>query len=223
MTRQAHSTRQRGLGRGEASAAVVLGAALLSGCSLGTSGTGDAPAPSRFPSLFSGAPASDTGNPAFNPGDCPPLEIRTGAGTLTVAGKPPQTSAADVRYQLSFGQLARQCSAVGSTLNVRVGVQGRIILGPAGEPGPVDVPLRYAIVSEGADPRTVFTKFKRLAFDVPPGQTNVPFSDIEDGLSVPIPSREDLMNYVVYVGFDSIGDAPEKKPPPPKKPVPKRR
>jgi hypothetical protein len=106
---------------------------------------------------------------------------------------------------------------------VKVGVQGRIILGPAGEAGPVDVPLRYAIVREGGDGRTIFTKFKRLALDVPPGQTNVVFSDIEEGLNVPIPSREELMSYVVYVGFDSIGDAPEKKPPPPKKPAPKRK
>lgn len=223
MPRQAHSTRWRGPSRawrGRARAAAC--AVLLSGCSLGTSGgTGDAPAPSRFSSLFSSAPP-ETGNPLFNPEDCPSLEIRTGAGTLTVSGKPPQTSAADVRYQLSFGDMARQCFAVGSTLTVKVGVQGRIILGPAGEAGSVDVPLRYAIVSEGGNPRTIFTKFKRLAVDVPPGQTNVVFSDIEDGLSIPIPSREDLTTYVVYIGFDSMGDTPEKKPPP-KKPAPKRK
>jgi hypothetical protein len=199
----------------------VVSVVLLSGCSLGTGGGGDAPTSSRFTSFFSSTPP-DTGNPLFNPNDCPPLEIRTGTGTLTVSGKPPQTSAADVRYQLSFGDLARQCVAVGSTLTVRVGVQGRIILGPAGEAGPVDIPLRYAIVSEGGNPKTIFTKFKRLALDVPPGQTNVVFSDIEDGLSVPIPPRDDLATYVVYVGFDSMGDAPEKKPPP-KKPAPKRK
>jgi hypothetical protein len=222
MPGQGHSTPQRRLGRhwrGRACAAAC--AVLLCGCSLGTGSTGDAPASSRFTSFFSSAPR-DTGNPLFNPDDCPPLEIRTGAGTLTVAGKPPQTSAADVRYQLSFGDMARQCQAVGSTLTVRVGVQGRVILGPAGEAGPVDIPLRYAIVSEGSNPRTIFTKLKRLPVDVPPGQTNVVFSDIEEGLSVPIPSREDLMTYVVYVGFDSMGEAPEKKPPP-KKPAPKRR
>jgi len=222
MPGQGHSTPQRRLGRhwrGRACAAAC--AVLLGGCSLGTSGTGDAPASSRFTSFFSSAPR-DTGNPLFNPDDCPPLEIRTGAGTLTASGRPPQTSAADVRYQLSFGDMARQCQAVGSTLTVRVGVQGRIILGPAGEAGPVEVPLRYAIVSEGSNPRTIFTKLKRLPVDVPPGQTNVVFSDIEEGLSIQIPSREDLTTYVVYVGFDSMGAAPEKKPPP-KKPAPKRR
>jgi hypothetical protein len=227
MMRPTHSTRQRGLGRawrGEARvAAALFCAALLSGCSsFGTSGTPDAPAPSRFPSLFSGSSRPDASNPLFNPNDCPPLEIRTGAGTLTVAGKPPQTSAADVRYQVSFGDLARQCIAVGSTLTVKVGVQVRIILGPAGEAGPVDIPLRYAVVSEGPNPRTIFTQFKRLAFDVQPGQDNVATTDIQD-VSVPIPPREELMSYVVYVGFDSMGDEPEKKPPPKKKPAPKRK
>jgi hypothetical protein len=45
---------------------------------------------------------------------------------------------------------------------------------------------------------------------------------VEESLSFPIPSRADLPGYVVYVGFDEIGDAPEKKPAP-KKPAPKRK
>jgi hypothetical protein len=218
---------QSGLGqacRGSGRAAALIGAALLLlGCSFGT-GSNDPAATSsgnRLTNLFSSSPANPAGNPDFNPFDCPPIEIRTGAGTLTV-GNTPQTSATDVRYQLSFGQLARQCSAVGSNLTIKVGVQGRVILGPAGAPGTIDVPLRYAIVSEGAEPRTVLTKFKRLAVNVPPDQSNIPFSDIDDGLSVPIPPPSELATYVVYVGFDSMGDAAEKKPAP-KKPAPKRK
>jgi hypothetical protein len=200
----------------------VLCAALLAGCSLGTGGSTDTSSPSRLTSLFSSSPTPDNSNPAFNPNDCPPMEIRTGAGTLIIGGKAPDSSPTDVRYQLTFGQLARQCFAVGSTLTVKAGVQGRIILGPVGGPGPVDVPLRYAIVSEGAEPKTIITKLKRLAVEVPPDQTNVVFSDIEEGLSIPLPSSAELSTYVVYVGYDNMAEAPEKKPPP-KKPAPKRR
>ena len=95
---------------------------------------------------------------------------------------------------------------------VKVGVQGRVILGPMGGPGKVEVPLRYAVVREGPQPKTVITKFKRIAVTVAQGQTHVQFVDIEEGLGFPMPSRSDLDAYVVYVGFDEIGDKNEKKP-----------
>jgi hypothetical protein len=205
--------------RGGGQAAALLGAVLLLGCSLGATSDDarDTSTGRGFTNLFSSSPAEPAGNQNFNPADCPPLEIRTGAGTLTV-GNNPQSSATEVRYQLSFGQLARQCRAVGSDLTIKIGVQGRVILGPAGTAGQVDVPLRYAIVSEGPEPRTIFTKFKRIAVDVPSDQSNVTFSDIDDGLSISIPPPAELATYVVYVGFDSVGDAAEKKPAPKKPP-----
>ena len=44
-------------------------------------------------------------------------------------------------------------------------------------------------------------------------QTHVQFVDIEEGLSFPMPSGSELDAYVVYDGFDEIGDKTEKKPP----------
>ena len=66
---------------------------------------------------------------------------------------PAQATAGDLRYQLSFGQTARECSVQGGAMSIKVGVQGRVILGPMGGPGIVDVPLRYAVVREGRRPR----------------------------------------------------------------------
>jgi hypothetical protein len=73
--------------------------------------------------------------------------------------------------------------------------------------------LRYAVVREGPQPKTVVTKFKRISVTVPPGETHVQFVDIEEGLTFPMPSKSELDAYVVYVGFDEIGDKNEKKPP----------
>jgi len=101
----------------------------------------------------------------------------------------------------------------GASLIIKVGVQGRVILGPMGGPGQVEVPLRYAVVREGPQPKTVATKFKRIAVTIGPGQTHVQFVDIEEGLTFPMPSKSELDAYVVYVGFDEIGDKNEKKPP----------
>jgi hypothetical protein len=97
-------------------------------------------------------------------------------------------------------------------MSIKVGVQGRIILGPLGAPGSVDVPLRYAVIREGPEPRTIVTKFKRIGATIAPGQTHIQFVDIEEGLRFPLPSGAELSAYVVYVGFDEVGDKNEKKP-----------
>jgi hypothetical protein len=117
-----------------------------------------------------------------------------------------------VRYQLSFGQTARECAVQGETMTMKVGVQGRAIIGPMGGPGTVDVPLRYAVVREGPEPKTITTKFRRTSVTIGPTERHAQFVDIEEGLSFPLPSAKDLEAYVVYVGFDEYGDPKEKKP-----------
>jgi hypothetical protein len=104
---------------------------------------------------------------------------------------------------------------------MRVGVQGRVIVGPAGAPNQVDVPLRYAVVREGVDPKTIVSKFRRVPVALPPGATNVAFTDIEEDLRFPMPGRAELEAYVVYIGFDDTGD--RNRPPVPKKSAPKKK
>jgi len=200
-------------------ALLLAGSALLSGCSyisnLGSSDTSPSLS-GRFANFFSSAtpgvtqPASPT--PSAPEMDCPGVDIRTGASTLNIAAKTAAATAGDLRYQLSFGQTARECVVQGDAMSIKVGVQGRVILGPMGGPGKVEVPLRYAIVREGPEPKTVVTKFKRIPVVVAPEQSHVQFVDIEEGLSFPLPSSSELSAYVIYVGFDEIGDRNEKRP-----------
>jgi len=131
---------------------------------------------------------------------------------LNIAAKAGEATAGDLRYQLSFGQTARECAVQSGTMSIKVGVQGRVILGPLGGPGQVDIPLRYAVVREGPEPRTIITKFKRFPVMIAADQTHLQFVDVEEGLSFPLPTRSELEAYVVYVGFDEIGDKNEKRP-----------
>src|SRR5712691_9434797 len=197
--------RERGWWR---AGALIVSAAMLSGCSLASSVGSSDSSPSltsRFTSLFSGAtpgvtqPHSPT--PSAPDVECPGLDIRTGASTMNLAARAADATAGDLRYQLSFGQTARECLVQGDSLTIKVGVQGRVILGPMGSPGQVDVPLRYAVVREGPEPKTIATKFKRLSVIIGPDQSHVQFVDVEEGLSFPMPTASDLAAYVVYVGF----------------------
>ena len=209
--------------------AALLGAGLLlSGCS----GAGVSnPLPSLtggLPSWFGSSSAQTARATATGPvismaDNCPPVDIRRGASTLSIATKTQGATANDLRYQLSFNETARQCSQVGTTVSIRVGVQGRVIVGPAGAPSQVDVPLRYAVIREGVEPKTIATKFKRFNVPIPAGETNVTFTDIDEDLSFPMPSFAELDAYVVYVGFDDIGDRSARRPPAKKSSVPKKK
>jgi hypothetical protein len=199
---------------------LLAGGALASGCS-SVSGvlSSEENSPSwtaRVASLFSGAKpgVSQPASPMASAPevDCPGVDIRNGASTLNITGKPGPATAGDVRYQLSFGQTARECAVQDGTMTIKVGVQGRAILGPLGGPGTVDVPLRYAVVREGPEPKTVVTKFRRTSVSIGQGERHAQFVDIEEGLSFPLPPAKDLEAYVVYVGFDELGDPKEKKP-----------
>jgi hypothetical protein len=96
---------------------------------------------------------------------------------------------------------------------MKVGVQGRVVVGPAGAPDQVEVPIRFAVVREGVEPKTITTKLKRLIVTIPPGAPNTEFTDIDDDLNFPLPSRAELDSYVLYIGYDSLAGS-EKKPAP---------
>src|SRR6185437_10733700 len=100
--------------------------------------------------------------------------IRSGAATLTSSANPAEPTAMNMRYQVTIGTTARECHLLpGNVVSMKIGMQGRVILGPEGAPGPVNVPIRFAVVREGIDPRPIVTKLDRVSVDVPPNDTNV--------------------------------------------------
>ena len=144
--------------------------------------------------------------------DCPGVDVRAGASTLAVTTPGTEAGPMTTRYQASIGQTARECAVLGGTMTMKVGVQGRVLLGPAGIPGKLDVPLRMAVVREGPEPKVIWSKFAKLAVSIPPGQTAVPFVHVEQDVTFPMPRGSELEAYIVYVGFDPTG-APARPEP----------
>jgi hypothetical protein len=159
--------------------------------------------------------------------DCPFIDIRQGASTLTIPPPPPDggNEAMTLKYQGTFVRAARECAVVGNQMVMKVGIQGRIIVGPAGGPGQVEVPLRIAIVdAPTSGSKTLVTRLVRIPVTVG-NDDSTPFTRIEEGLAFPLPSPAALDSYIVYIGFDPIGAAAEDqqrlRPEPKIKPKPK--
>jgi hypothetical protein len=146
--------------------------------------------------------------------DCLVGEVRRGAATLTI-GPTGERTAMTLKYQASFVRFARECSVADGNMIAKVGVEGRIVLGPAGGPGRVDIPLRFAVVQETpTGMHVVATKFVMVPVDI--GTTsNTPFVYVEEGLAFPIPTPTTALDeYLIYVGFDSVSAEARSKPAP---------
>ena len=89
---------------------------------------------------------------------CPPVTVRAGASTYAVAAPGKQPVGNDLRFQATITKMARECTVNGGVITARIGIQGRVIAGPAGAPSSVQVPIRVAVVQGGVSEKTIATK-----------------------------------------------------------------
>jgi hypothetical protein len=177
----------------------------------------------RFKGLFGGksdepAPAApgvpqDTGDLT-----CPPVTVRAGAGTYAVAPPGKQPVGNDLRFQVTISKMARECNLEGGVITARIGIQGRVIAGPAGAPASVQVPLRAAVVQGGVSEKTIATKAYQTTVTMTETGSE-PFTLVIEDLVYPVPAGAAGDSYIFYVGFDPQALKPERPAPKKKKPA----
>ena len=200
----------------------ILVAIGLAGCGTtdrvgGTSGTGGSFS-DRLSQLFAGnsAPVTPLPDDTKTEPNCPQVEVRSGAAAYPIHATT-REGGQTLRFQATIGRTARECAVLGQVMTIKVGVEGRLLAGPGGGSGKAEVPIRIAVVEEGLQPKTVWTKFYKIAVEMPEGQTQTTFVHVDENLSFPLPKLDELENYIVYVGFDPTGK-PEKEQKPQKTP-----
>ena len=184
--------------------ALAIAGALLLGC--GSSFGDDS---SWFGQLFGGkseAPPPPVDNQLF----CPPVRVRPGASTFAVGlpGKP--AAGSDLRYQATISRTARDCTPNGDQITARIGIQGRVISGPAGSPATVEVPIRIAVVQGGVREQTITTKVYRTTVTMS-AAGNDPFSLVAEDIVYPVPTPATVDSYIFYIGFDPQALGPEPR------------
>lgn len=127
---------------------------------------------------------------------CPQVIVADGGAALRAQSGEDSGS---LRYQISITDVARECTPTGNGgFRLKVGVEGRILLGPAGSPGSYGATLT-TMVTRGTT--TVARRAARIGGAIPAGQGGVDFSHIEDGIVVP-PGQSDVE---VIVGLGQGG------------------
>lgn len=225
----ASRSRMRGASR---MAMLALAGALVSACSSSSNllGTSSGPSASggpslgdRFSQLFGGkSQAAGESSPAATAAstdvassvECPPVALRDGASTIAVGQSGPSTSANDVRYQLTISRTARECVVNAGQVIAKVGMEGRVVVGPLGAPPNVTAPIRIAVVQEGVAPKTILSKFYTTNVQMQSGDGNVAFSFVAEDVAYPVPAGNDGAAYVFYIGFDADGAKQTGRPKP---------
>ena len=133
-------------------AAVASVAALVSACSMG----GISPAPSAQSQALQTAAVTPEEIARQSPAmpaiatECPPIKVRPGAEALYFYGKGQVGNPRDLQYQAVIDKQSRNCVVSNGLITVKMGVVGRLMLGPAGNQTSVDLPLRFAVERDDA-------------------------------------------------------------------------
>jgi hypothetical protein len=112
-----------------------------------------------------------------------------------------QPIASELNYQATITRTARDCKRAGGQILARIGIQGRVIAGPAGAPATVEIPLRVAVVQAGVNERVLTTKVYRTTVQMTDSGSSS-FSLVGEDLTYNMPSSLTSDSFVFYVGFD---------------------
>jgi hypothetical protein len=139
---------------------------------------------------------------------CPQVLILEGtAASQAYNGSPP--SSGNLKYQYALTDTARECTLDGDQLAIKIGVAGKVLLGPAGSPGSFSVPVRMAILRERNN-EPVTSKIYHAAVTVGANQTEADFTVVSEPLRVPFIQDHAEEDYTIKVGIDEA--TPTAKP-----------
>ncbi len=112
---------------------------------------------------------------------CPEVTVADGGAAIRAqAGE----DSSGLRYQISIANVARECTSLGKGqgFRLKLGVEGRVLLGPAGSPGSYGATLT-TVVTRGNS--VVARRAGRVGATIPGGQSGADFAYVEDGITVP--------------------------------------
>jgi hypothetical protein len=131
--------------------------------------------------------------------DCPDVGVAEGGASARVGG----ASSQEVRYQFTIGDVARECDPQGNQFALKVGVSGRVLIGPAGSPGAYSTTL-HVQVKRDDDGKLLVDKSYKIAADTA-GADQAPFNFITEPLMLPLTRARLDQDYSIMVSLGQGG------------------
>ncbi len=172
----------------------------LSACSMGNMFAPASGGPSAMatanPTQQELATASTNALPAIAT-ECPPIKVRLGGEALFYYGKGKVGNAKDLNYQAVIEKQSRNCVVSNGLITVKMGIVGRLLLGPAGNQTNVNVPVRFAVER---DEVPLFSERYEIPVTITPPNQSEEFVKVVENVAIPYTGGEQI---VIWVGFDS--------------------
>jgi hypothetical protein len=171
----------------------------LSACSMGNMFAPASGGPSAMatanPTQQELATASTNALPAIAT-ECPPIKVRLGGEALFYYGKGKVGNAKDLNYQAVIEKQSRNCIVSNGLITVKMGIVGRLLLGPAGNQTNVNVPVRFAVER---DEVPLFSERYEIPVTITPPNQSEEFVKVVENVAIPYTGGEQI---VIWVGFD---------------------
>ncbi|KRE24000.1 hypothetical protein ASE66_01670 [Bosea sp. Root483D1] len=134
---------------------------------------------------------------------CPQVVISDGGAAIRAQSGPDSGS---LRSQVSINTVARECTQATKEggFNLKVGIEGRILIGPAGSPGNYGATLYTQVMRNN---QVIARRSARVGGAIPSGQTGADFSHVESNIVVPPGSGE----VEIVVGLNPGGGEPARR------------
>lgn len=172
----------------------------LSACSMGNmfapASSGPSPMATANPTQQELATASTNALPAIAT-ECPPIKVRNGGEALFYYGKGKVGDARSLNYQAVIEKQSRNCVVSNGLITVKMGIVGRLLLGPAGNQTNVNVPVRFAVER---DEVPLFSERYEIPVTITPPNQSEEFVKVVENVAIPYTGGEQI---VIWVGFDS--------------------
>jgi hypothetical protein len=143
----------------------------------------------------------DTQGDITAPGtDCPPIAVAPGDGNITFMAKGGSNDGLAVMHRGEITKTARECApSLNGGLSVKFGFAGRLLLGPQGKPGTVNLPVKITVLDGGR--ATVKSDAVKVPVTIMPDQTAGYFSVVRE-VVVPVPAGASARTYRIIIAFD---------------------
>ena len=105
-----------------------------------------------------------------------------------------------VRYLASITQTARECTMVGDTLTIKVGIAGRVVAGPKGSAANVTLPLRVAVAKQFGGTAPFYSELFKVPISLAAPTFGANYNQVFDQVTVTAGPND--RNLIIYVGFD---------------------
>ncbi|WP_438749710.1 hypothetical protein [Pararhizobium sp. O133] len=134
--------------------------------------------------------------PAVIQGTCPQVYLLDGTANYRTYAKGAKDDPTKIVYQASLADTTRQCVQNESQMVMTIVVQGRVVSGPAGGAGTVNLPIRVA-ATDGKN--TLYSELTQYPVEVAAGAGATQFIFTKADVAIPGGAGDFAK---VYVGFD---------------------